>query len=301
MVDGNGNATTYTYTPWNLPESIIEPSTPAHPAAADRTWTTVYDAAGQPVEQRLPGDVTRTRTYDNLGRLTGETGTGAATTARALDYDALGRITTASSPAGNHTYTWTDRGLLGTATGYGGTATYTYDAEANLTSGSTRPAPPPSATTTPAGSPASVDPLTATTATYTHDTAGRVATISHGTGNSTRTYTYDNLGRLATDTCTEPDATTADVHHLRLRPGRPAHHQDHHRVDRCRCQHLRLRRPGPRHHAGSARAAPPPPTATTRPPTAPPSPPRPAPAPPPTTTATGSSTTGAGAPTDLYT
>ena len=46
MVDGNGNATTYTYTPWGLPESVIEPSTPAHPTAADRTWTTVYNAAG---------------------------------------------------------------------------------------------------------------------------------------------------------------------------------------------------------------------------------------------------------------
>jgi YD repeat-containing protein len=30
MVDGNGNATTYTYTTWNLPESTIEPS---------RRWT----------------------------------------------------------------------------------------------------------------------------------------------------------------------------------------------------------------------------------------------------------------------
>ena len=77
MEDGNANATIYTYTPWDLPESSVEPSTTAHPNATDRTWTTVYDADGRAIEDRLPGRVTRTRTYDKLGRLTGETGTGA--------------------------------------------------------------------------------------------------------------------------------------------------------------------------------------------------------------------------------
>ena len=36
MVDGNSNATTYTYTPWNLPESTIEASTVTHPNATDQ-------------------------------------------------------------------------------------------------------------------------------------------------------------------------------------------------------------------------------------------------------------------------
>ena len=73
------------------------------------------------MEDRLPGSITRTRTFDKLGRLTAETGTGATTTARSLDYDPLGRTIAATSPAGNLSYTWTDRGLLATAAGYGGT------------------------------------------------------------------------------------------------------------------------------------------------------------------------------------
>jgi YD repeat-containing protein len=86
LVDGNGNDHDLHLQPWNLPESTIEPSTTAHPAAADRTWTNKYDAAGRH-QQVLPGSVTRASSYDNLGRLTGETATGATTTARSLDYD----------------------------------------------------------------------------------------------------------------------------------------------------------------------------------------------------------------------
>lgn len=55
------------------------------------------------------------------------------TAAPVLDYDPIGRITTANSPAGNHTYSWTERGLLASAVGYGGTATYTYEGDGNLT------------------------------------------------------------------------------------------------------------------------------------------------------------------------
>ena len=152
-VDGNGNATIYTYTPWGLPESTIEPATtePPEPRPTGPGPPSTTPPAG-PSSSGCPAAVTRTRTFDNLGRLTGETGTGATTTARSLDYDPLGRVTSATSPAGNHTYTWTDRGLLATATGYGGTATYTYDADAAISpSGSTRPGRRRSATTTPAG------------------------------------------------------------------------------------------------------------------------------------------------------
>jgi RHS repeat-associated protein len=209
LLDGNSKATTYAYTPWGLPESVIEPSTPTHSAAADRTWTTVYNAVGWATEQRLPGNVTRTSTYDNLGRLTGETGTGAATTARALDYDPVGRLTSAASPAGNHTYTWTDRGLLSSATGYGGTATYTWDSDARLanrvdTTGTATFGYDNAGRLT-----SIIDPLTGVTQTNTHDTAGRLAASDYGAGTATRTYTYDNLGRLATDTLRRPDTSVS--------------------------------------------------------------------------------------------
>ena len=74
-----------TYNPWNLPESTIEPATPAYPNTADRTFTTVYDAAGQVAKQLAPGGVTITNTYNSIGNLTGQPGAGAeaATAARA--------------------------------------------------------------------------------------------------------------------------------------------------------------------------------------------------------------------------
>ena len=211
MVDGNGNATVYTYTPWGLPESTIEPSTVVHPNAADRTWTTVYNAAGLPVEERLPGGVTRTRTYDNLGRLTGEAGTGAeaATTARSLDYDALGRVVSAASPAGNHTFAWNDRGLLASSTGYGGGATFGYDAEGKVT-GRTDGSGAVTFGYDDAGRITSiVDPLTGQTATRAYDDAGRLNSITYGSGNPTRTITYDNLGRVDTDTWRRPNNTVS--------------------------------------------------------------------------------------------
>lgn len=70
LTDGRGNKTVYTFNSWGLPEATIEPSTQAHPDAAGRTWTTVYDKAGQAVTELLPGGVKRERTYDGLGRLT---------------------------------------------------------------------------------------------------------------------------------------------------------------------------------------------------------------------------------------
>ena len=47
--DGRGNSTTYTYTPWDLLEDVVEPATSRQSRLADRTFTTTYDAAGQPV------------------------------------------------------------------------------------------------------------------------------------------------------------------------------------------------------------------------------------------------------------
>ncbi|MBX6721787.1 MAG: RHS repeat protein, partial [Dactylosporangium sp.] len=209
MVDGNGNATIYTYNPWHLPEKTIEPSTSAHPNLPDRTWTTIYDAAGRPIHQLLPGGVVRSATYDNLGRLIGETGTGAegTTTSRTLDYDPLGRITFASSPAGNHTFAWSDRGLLDTVTGYGGTTTYTYDALGALTqrvdaAGTTTFGYDEAGRLTSIG-----DPLTSTTATLTYDDDGRLVSVSRGSGYAARTLTYDDFGRVATDTTTGTSGT----------------------------------------------------------------------------------------------
>ncbi|WP_018640715.1 DNRLRE domain-containing protein, partial [Parafrankia elaeagni] len=93
--DGRGNRVIYTYNPLLLRESVVEAPTTAHPAAADREWKTSYDAGGLPVSETAPGGVVRSRTFDELGRLTVETGSGGGATgaARSLTYDLAGRVT----------------------------------------------------------------------------------------------------------------------------------------------------------------------------------------------------------------
>ncbi|MFF5977140.1 LamG-like jellyroll fold domain-containing protein, partial [Streptomyces sp. NPDC012769] len=76
LTDGRGKSTFYTFNTWGLPESTIEPATTQHWNTDVRTWTNVYDAAGQLVTELLPGNVKRQKTYDALGRLTAETGSG---------------------------------------------------------------------------------------------------------------------------------------------------------------------------------------------------------------------------------
>ncbi|MFI8460463.1 LamG-like jellyroll fold domain-containing protein [Kitasatospora sp. NPDC085464] len=115
LTDGRGNTTVYTFNSWGLPESTVEPVTAAHPAAADRTWTTAYDVAGQAVRSTEPGGVVRTSTYDPLGRLVRESGTGAEadTTDRELAYDKAGHlIRHNSSTLNGQNYAYDDRGLL---------------------------------------------------------------------------------------------------------------------------------------------------------------------------------------------
>ncbi|TDC61286.1 RHS repeat-associated core domain-containing protein, partial [Streptomyces hainanensis] len=137
MTDARGNTTEYTYTPWGQLESTIEPATDTHPDPADRTWTTVYDATGQPVTELLPGGVRRDRAYDDLGRLVLETGAGAEadTTDRRFTYDAAGRMTSQATNevTGLDTYTYNDRGQLLTTEGPSGTANYAYDRDGNMT------------------------------------------------------------------------------------------------------------------------------------------------------------------------
>ncbi|MGW4022511.1 LamG-like jellyroll fold domain-containing protein [Streptomyces sp. NPDC005009] len=221
LTDGRGNTTVYTFNSWGLPESTIEPATTAHPNAVDRTWTTVYDKAGQAVTELLPGGVERERTYDGLGRLTHETGTGAeaATTDRTLGYDLAGRLTSvgSSEPLNPNTYTYNDRGQLLTADGPGGAVSYTYDADGNMTERSD----------------------TKNVTSYGYDSAGRLEWLwNQMTGadiwyewdavgrpvmeqyaiqpegstewveSARRSYGYDSLGRLTDDIITTPDEST---------------------------------------------------------------------------------------------
>ncbi|MFF3317355.1 LamG-like jellyroll fold domain-containing protein [Streptomyces sp. NPDC003035] len=222
LTDGRGNTTVYTFTPWNLPESTVEPATDAHQEAGDRTWTTVYDAAGQSIADLLPGGVKRERAYDSLGRLTAETGTGAeaATNARKLEYDLTGRLTASGTGAASelNTYRYNDRGLLLSAAGPGGTSSYAYDADGNMTLRETS-AGAASYGYDAAGRPDwTWDSLTGGNILYDFDAAGRpkverYAAKPEGAADyvesARRTFDYDGLGRLKSDRITDPSGAIA--------------------------------------------------------------------------------------------
>ncbi|MFV8127912.1 LamG-like jellyroll fold domain-containing protein [Streptomyces syringium] len=210
LTDGRGNTTTYSFTPWGLPESTVEPATKQRPKAGDRTWTKVYDAAGQNVADLLPGGVERHRAFDISGRLAKETGTGAEadTIDRVLEHDPAGRlIRTGSGHVLNpNTYSYNDRGQLLSADGPGGKSTYVYDADGSMTARTDK-----SGTTTYSYDVAgrvnrTEDAVTGGQTSTVYDPAGRVqqeqyATKPAGSGSwqlgAKRGYTYDQLGRLA--------------------------------------------------------------------------------------------------------
>ena len=198
--DGRGNQTISKVNSWGLPESVIEPSTTAHPAAADRTWTMAYDANANPVKMTAPGGVSRTRTFDAADRLTAETGTGAnaATVARSLSYDSRGQLTSASAPGGPNTYTYNDSGQMLTAAGPGGAASFGYNGDGNIVS---RTDAAGAATFGYVNGRLSTekDGVTAATQTIGYDAAGALKSIDYGAGR-TRDYSYDAFGRLASDT-----------------------------------------------------------------------------------------------------
>ncbi|WP_432747297.1 DNRLRE domain-containing protein [Streptomyces sp. JH002] len=221
ITDGRGNSTHYTYTSWGLPESVIEPGTEAHPEAADRTWTRAYDAAGQEIRQLLPGGVERRRTYDGLGRLVHESGSGAeATTSdRFLEYDLAGNMTAQWTDGAlvKDTYAYNDRGQLLAADGPGGDSRFSYDADGQMIeridgAGTTRFGYNHRGQLWWAG-----EHIAGSHINYAYDAAGRLTSAQHlepkeGTGDgfaamsegvwnelATREYHYDALGRLTLD------------------------------------------------------------------------------------------------------
>ena len=201
VTDGRGYTTSYTYNPWGLQATLIEPATSTFPAAADRTWTTEYDAAGLAVRTIEPGAVTVNRTFDELGRVTTETGsgTGVTTATRTFNYDAAGNRTLAGSPSGNIGFVYDDRGLLTQTTGptqY--QSSFNYDSVGRMLA-RTDAAGTTNFTWNTRNQLATIaDPLTATSRVNTFDPAGQLTTVAYSGGGS-RTLAYDDLGRLTSD------------------------------------------------------------------------------------------------------
>ncbi|MFY1695934.1 LamG-like jellyroll fold domain-containing protein [Solwaraspora sp. WMMA2101] len=201
FTDGRGQAFRSTYNVWGLPQSRIEPVTAAYPDAADRTFTTVYDVAGQPVSQRAPGGVARTLVYDDAGRLVRQSGSGAeaATTDRTYGYDAAGRLVEFSAPGGSNQVVYDDRGLPLSVTGPSGDAAFTYTADGLMASRDD------AAGLTEygydgAGRLASVDNADMGTAIgYTYDVMSAVSSMTFGGTTNRRVFAYDDLHRLTSD------------------------------------------------------------------------------------------------------
>jgi YD repeat-containing protein len=121
---------------------VIEPSTVTHGPAGQRTFMTVYDAGGLPVEELQPGGVVIERQFNALGHLEVETGSDTTTSTgpdddpdapsaeRRFAHDLVGRQTGVSYPDASGTpigFVYDDRGLLVDATGPAGQARFYYD------------------------------------------------------------------------------------------------------------------------------------------------------------------------------
>ncbi|HEY0718242.1 MAG TPA: LamG-like jellyroll fold domain-containing protein, partial [Streptosporangiaceae bacterium] len=212
--DGNGHQWWTTYNSWNLPESQIEPATAQYTTAADSTFTTAYDAGGNPATETEPGGVTITDSYDTMGDLTGQSGSGAeaATTARSFGYDDAGHLTSASAPGGTDTFTYNDRGSLLSAAGPSGSSSFGYNGDGQASSVSDA-AGMTSYTYDSDGRLATLaDPATGTTASYSYNPESQVSQISYGSGNDTRTFGYNNLHEQTADTlATSSGQTVASI------------------------------------------------------------------------------------------
>ncbi|HEX5402756.1 MAG TPA: RHS repeat-associated core domain-containing protein [Pseudonocardiaceae bacterium] len=186
---------------------------------ADRTFTTSYDADGQPVAQTQPGGVSLTAGYDLNGDLTSQTGTGAdaATASRTFGYDADGRMTSAAtSAAGTQTatseaFTFNDRGDLLTTSGSGGSSSFAYNPDNLLTSRTD------AAGTTTYGYDSADrlstlnDAATGAQSTYSYNSMEQVSAIHYGTGD-TRSCGYNSLHERTSDTLkTSAGATVASI------------------------------------------------------------------------------------------
>ncbi|MFJ9785420.1 LamG-like jellyroll fold domain-containing protein [Amycolatopsis sp. NPDC101161] len=200
VTDGRGHSTISTFNSLGLTESTIEPSTTADPTPSARTWTTGYDLTGAPVSLSAPGSITRTRTFDALGQLTGETGAGTAeqTAPHRRSYDLAGRLQTVDTPGGDRVFTYNDRGaLLTTAGPVGGTSTYQYDGSGRLRQ-RTDAAGTTAFTYSRGRLATQTDGLTGVVQSVGYDAAGAPAEI--GYGDRKRVLTYDDFGRPASDT-----------------------------------------------------------------------------------------------------
>ena len=213
VIDGNGNTTWTTYNTWNLPESVVEPTTPAATSAAETTWTTAYDADGQPATVTEPGGVSLSYGYDSAGDVTSESGSGASapTDARSFGYDTDQQLTSATAPGGTDSYTYNGAGELTGASGPSGASSYSYNGD-GLVASQTAAAGTTSYTYDTADRLSKEsEPLTGSTLSYAYNSDGNPTSISYatsGTAGPVQAFGYNSLQQVTSDTLTSASGTT---------------------------------------------------------------------------------------------
>jgi RHS repeat-associated protein len=226
LTDGNGNTTYTTYNSLGAPEKITEPATAAHGTAADSTTTDSYDADGNLITSNLPGGVRVARTYDAMGDLTGQSGSGATapTATRSYTYDTAGRLLTAATgavgtqgtsgyqPATSEAFQFDDRDLLLSASGSAGNSVYAYNGSGQLASAANAAGTSAYTYDTAGRLHTDADAGSGATGTYAYNSLDQVTKVTYGTGNDTQSFGYDTLHRLASDTiATAAGATVASI------------------------------------------------------------------------------------------
>ncbi|NUW41368.1 LamG-like jellyroll fold domain-containing protein [Nonomuraea rhodomycinica] len=246
LTDGRGNATWTAYNTLGLIETLTEPSTTAHPNLADRTWTHVYDVAGNETALIQPGGVRLDREFDLLDRVTKVSGSGEGlyTDDKTYGYDLADRVTKMN----DQVLEYNDRSLLTKVSGpTGQTSAFGYDPMGNPTQRIDA-----SGTTTYTWDDDNrlrtvTDPVSGRTNTYDYDKADRLSTVTSTNPVNTQVYTYDAVDRVATHTLKnstggqlakitygwdKDDNLTSKItegtagrrqQHLRLRPRRTPH------------------------------------------------------------------------------
>ena len=201
FTDGRGNAFWTTYNSWNLAESTIEPATSAYPSAADRTYTTSYDALGEATTRQSPGGVTQTYQYDNTGDLTTQAGSGAAagTATRTFGYDLAGRLTAFSAPGGTNSVSYDDRGLPTSVTGPSGNSSFSYTPDGLMASRSDGAGTTSYSYDNDDRVSTLKNPTAGTDLTYGYDADSAISKITYGGTGNTRNFSYDGLHRLTGD------------------------------------------------------------------------------------------------------
>lgn len=247
VTDPEGNVTSYQYSATGLLTGISGPNGPIQTVtygsdgritsiangSEPPTTITTEPGAEQQVVEDPNGKLSTVYTYDALGDVIQKAQTfGGQTLTTTMTYDASGRMTSLTDPAGD-TQTWTYDESTGdllaytdasgrtwtfenyTTTGHPGTvigpngsvyATSTYSSEGLLLSSDVTGEPATSYTYTPEGQAASVTDPAGRTTTYAYNADGFLASESDGAGDTT-SFTTDASGDVLSVTDPSGDVT----------------------------------------------------------------------------------------------